>query len=83
LDRRQIQIAKPPAEGDQLIIAEMQAAKQQDQVIEPSTMDRRGGAFVDVTQIDAAHFGAQGAARWNDLDALSRRGIRSRVNAHD
>src|SRR5690348_7252884 len=68
LYRRQIQLAEAPAEGDQLIVAQILTSKQEHQVIQPSLMDRPEGVVVDIAKIDADHLGGQSAACRNGAD---------------
>ena len=70
LDRCQIEIAEPAAEPDQVIVIQVLAAEQHDEMIEPGAVDRREGAVVDPAKIDAAYLGGQCRAGGDDLDAI-------------
>ena len=64
LDRREIQLAEPPAERDHVIVAQCLSAEQQHQMIQPGAMNRGKFAVANATQIDPADLCAKrGAGR--------------------
>ena len=63
LDRREVQLAEPAAERDQVIVAQRLSAEQQHQMIQPGAMDRGKFAVVDATQIDPANLRAKRGTR--------------------
>ena len=67
LDGRVIERAEPPAERDQIGVAELLIAEQQHGVLEPRAIDLREGRVVDRTKIHAPDFRAERSAGRNDL----------------
>ena len=59
LDGRLVQRAEAAAEGDQVGVAELLIAEQDDGVIEPRLVDSREGGLVYRPQVDTADFGAK------------------------
>jgi solute carrier family 13 (sodium-dependent dicarboxylate transporter), member 2/3/5 len=66
LDRRLIQRAEAAAKGNEIGVAKLLIAEQNDRVIEPRLVDSREGGLVYRPQIDTADFGAEcGTGRGN------------------
>jgi len=68
LDGRLVERAEAAAERDQVGVAELLTAEQQDGVIEPRLVDRCEGRIVDRSQIDAANLRTERGAGRNDVD---------------
>jgi sodium-dependent dicarboxylate transporter 2/3/5 len=62
LDGRLVQRAEAAAEGNQIGVAELLIAEQDDSVIEPRLVDCREGGLVYRPQVDTADFGAKRCA---------------------
>src|SRR5580692_7782964 len=73
LNRSEIELAESAAEGDQLRIRELLAAKQQHEMIQPCTVDRRECLICQPAQIHAADFGPEPTAGREDPRHAVRR----------
>ena len=78
LDRRQVERAEPPAEGDQIGVAELLVAKQQHRVIEPRTIDLRKDRVVYRPQINIQYLRADGGRSWNNFQCRAAGTLRIR-----
>ena len=78
LDRRQVERAEPPAEGDQIGVAELLVAKQQHRVIEPRTIDLRKDRVVYRPQINIQYLRADGGRSWDNCQCRAARTRRVR-----
>ena len=72
LDGSKVEFAESAAEGDQLGIGQLLAAKQQDQVIQPGAADRGECRLAQLPQIYPANFSSESAARRNDKRLVHR-----------
>ena len=63
LHRRPFEVAEPPAEREQLAVGQRLTAHGDDEVIEPSAVNRGELVIGDRPEIDAANLGAERAAR--------------------
>ena len=56
LDRRPIQVSKPLAESDEIVIVENLPAEQENRVVQPGSVDAREIIRFDRAQIDSLNF---------------------------
>ena len=72
IDRRQVQVAEAPAEGDLTGRAQVLVAEKEDQVSQPCLMDRLEGGVAHVpAQVDPPDFPAKGVGYGHHLGAGS------------
>jgi sodium-dependent dicarboxylate transporter 2/3/5 len=69
LDRRLIERSEPPAEGNQIVVAELLVANEQHRVVEPRAIDLREYRVVDRSKIEAADFRAERGSGWKNVQA--------------
>ena len=70
LDRRLIERAEPAAERDEIRVAEMLIAEEQDRVVQPGAIDFLERPVVQGTQINAAEFRAERRSGRNHFETL-------------
>jgi hypothetical protein len=73
LDRCLIEQSKSAAEGNQISVAELLIAEQQNRVVEPRTINLGKYRVSDRAEIDTTYLGAKGRACWNNVQSGSDR----------
>jgi sodium-dependent dicarboxylate transporter 2/3/5 len=74
LDGRLIERPEAAAERDQIGVAQLLIAQQDDSVIEPRLVQSRERRVIDRRRIDAAHFGTECGAGRDDVNSVAQRG---------
>jgi hypothetical protein len=69
LDRRPIQVSKPLAECDEVVIVKSLPTEEENRVVQPGSVDAREIIRFDRAQIDSLNFRSQDFSCWDDGDA--------------
>src|SRR5262249_31764496 len=73
LDRRPIEIAEPPAEGDQVLVVERLPTEQEHGMEMPGVDDAFKGIRIEIAQIHSAHFRGERPAGGNHFELVRAR----------
>ena len=60
LGRRQVEITKEAAKGDEFLIPDRLVADEYDKIVDPSVTNGAIGCFVDIAEVNAFDFSAKG-----------------------